>query len=161
MAEGVLGQSGRSVGYFDAPTKGTMMEPLVLNMRLSGQATEPAGDPPEADVHGAAESVMVEGGPGIEAVTYENHVIFTGETSFTESGRISLGDSGDALIFSTVGEGYFAPSADPSVLAGGIVWRIDKGEGSFVGASGIVTSNFRFRPDTGEVSRYQVAVIFR
>ena len=137
------------------------MEPLVLNMRLSGQATQPAGDPPEADVQGAAESLTVEGGSGIEVVTYENHVIFTGETSFTESGRISVGDSGDALIFSTVGEGYFAPSADPSVLAGGIVWRIDKGEGSFEGASGIVTSNFRFRPETGEVTQHQVAVIFR
>jgi hypothetical protein len=77
------------------------MEPLVLNMRLSGQATQPTGDPPEADVQGAAESVTVEGGSGIEVVTYENHVIFTGETSFTESGRISVGDSGDALIFST------------------------------------------------------------
>jgi hypothetical protein len=143
------------------PTKGAIMQPLVLTMRLSGQATQPAGNPPEADVHGTAESVTVEGGPGIEAVTYENHVIFTGESSFTESGRISVGDNGDALIFSTVGEGYFSPSPDPSVLAGGIVWRIDKGEGSFEGASGIVTSNFRFKPDTGEVTQHQVAVIFR
>jgi hypothetical protein len=145
------------------PTKGEIMEPLVLNMRLSGQATQPAGEPPQADVQGEAESVTVERGEGagIDVVAYKNHVTFTGETSFTESGRISVGHNGDALMISTVGEGYIAPSADPSVLHGAVIWRIDKGEGAFEGASGLVTSNFQLRPDTGDISQHQVAVIFR
>jgi hypothetical protein len=145
------------------PTKGDIVEPLVLNLRLSGQATQPAGEPPQVDVQGEAESVTVERGqePGINVVAYKTHVTFTGETSFTESGRISVGHNGDALMISTVGEGYIAPSADPAVLHGAVIWRIDKGEGAFEGASGLLTSNFQLKPDTGEVSEHQVAVIFR
>jgi hypothetical protein len=139
------------------------VEPLVLSMRLSGQATQPAGEPPQVDVQGETESVRVERGEGagIDVVAYKTHVTFTGETSFTESGRVSVGRNGDALLISTVGEGYIAPSADPSVLHGAVIWRIDEGEGALEGASGLLTSNFQLKPDTGEVSEHQVAVIFR
>jgi hypothetical protein len=136
------------------------LEPLVLSMRFTGQVT---GEPPEVDVHGEAETVTVEGGggAGIDAVSYDTHVTFTSETSFTESGRVSVGHNGDALLVSTVGEGYIGPSADPTTLHGAVVWQIDGGEGALKGASGLLTSNFRLQPDTGDVTEYQVAVIFR
>jgi hypothetical protein len=139
------------------------LEPLVLNMRFSGHATQPAGDPPQVDVESETDSVTVERGDraGIDVVSYTTHVTFTGETSFTESGRVSVGRNGDALLISTVGEGYIAPSADPSVLHGAVIWRIDKGEGALKGATGLLTSNFQLKPDTGDVSEHQVAVIFR
>jgi hypothetical protein len=139
------------------------LEPLVLTMRFTGRATPPAGEPPELDVRSETESVMVEGGEGagIDAVSYETHVAFTSETNFTESGRVAVGGNGDALLISTVGEGYIGPSADPSVMHGAVVWRIDGGEGALEGASGLVTSNFQLRPETGDVTEYQVAVIFR
>jgi hypothetical protein len=139
------------------------LQPLVLNMRFTGQATEPAGDPPKADVRSQTESVTVEGGEGagIDAVSYETNVTFTSETTFTESGRVAVGSSGDALLISTVGEGHIAPSADASILHGAVVWRIDGGEGALKGASGLITSNFQLKPETGDVTEYQVAVIFR
>jgi hypothetical protein len=140
--------------------KGEILKPLVLSMRFTGHVT---GELPEVDVHGETETVTVEGGDGagIDVVSYDTHVTFTGETSFTESGRVSVGRNGDALVISTVGEGYIGPSADPSVLHGAVVWRIDGGEGALEGASGLLTSNFQLRPDTGDVTEYQVAVIFR
>jgi hypothetical protein len=132
-------------------------------MRFTGQATPPAGDPLELDVRSETESVTVEGGEGagIDAVFYETHVTFTSETTFTESGRVAMGRNGDAFLISTVGEGYIGPSADPSILHGAVVWRIDGGEGTLEGASGLVTSNFQLQPETGDVTEYQVAVIFR
>jgi hypothetical protein len=42
-----------------------------------------------------------------------------------------------------------------------VVWRIDAGEGALEGATGLLTSNFQLRPETGDVTEYQVAVIFR
>jgi hypothetical protein len=132
-------------------------------MRFTGHATPPAGEPPELDVRSAAESVTVEGGEGagIDAVSYETHVTFTSETTFKESGRVSMGRNGDALLISTVGVGYIGPSADPSIMHGAVAWRVDGAEGALEGASGLVTSNFQLQPETGEVTEYQVAVIFR
>jgi hypothetical protein len=72
-----------------------------------------------------------------------------------------VGRNGDALLISTVGEGYIGPSADPSILHGAVTWRIDRGEGALEGASGLITSNFQLQSDTGDVTEYQVAVIFR
>jgi hypothetical protein len=139
------------------------VEPLVLSMRFTGQATQPAGEPPKVDVRSETESVMVEGGEGagIDAVSYETQVTFTSESTFTESGTVAVGSSGDALVISTVGEGYLGPSADPSILQGAVAWRIDRGEGALEGASGLLTSNFQLKPETGDVTDYQVAVIFR
>ena len=139
------------------------MEPLVLSMRLTGRATQPAGDPPQADVRGETESVTVESGEGdgIDTVSYETRVTFTSETTFTESGRVTVGRSGDALLVSTLDEGYIAPSADPSILHGAVIWRIDGGEGALSGATGLLTSNFQLRPETGDVVEYQVAVVLR
>jgi hypothetical protein len=132
-------------------------------MRFTGRATQPAGEPPEADVHSETDSVSVEAGEGrdIDVVSYDTHVTFTSETTFTESGRVAVGRSGDGLFVSTVGEGYIGPSPDPSILHGAVVWRIDGGEGALEGASGLITSNFQFQPDRGDVTEYQVAVIFR
>jgi hypothetical protein len=114
-------------------------------------------------VRSETESVTLEGGEGagIDAVSYETHVTFTSEIAFTESGRVALGRNGDALLISTVGEGYIGASADPSILHGAVTWRIDRGEGTLEGASGLITSNFQLQSETGDVTEYQVAVIFR
>jgi hypothetical protein len=118
------------------------LEPLVLSMRFTGHATQPAGEPPQVDVRSETKNVTVEGGEGtgIDAVSYETQVTFTSETTFTESGRLAVGSSSDALLISTVGEGHIGPSADPSILHGAVAWRIEAGEGGLEGASGLITS---------------------
>jgi hypothetical protein len=65
----------------------------------------------------------------------------TGPTSFTETGTISFGD-GNSLEFSTIGEGYLAPSPEEELNHGIVMWRVECGTGQFEGASGLITSNF-------------------
>jgi hypothetical protein len=79
--------------------------------------------------------------PGAEAAAFESTVTMTGESSFKETGTIEFG-RGHRLRFSTVGEGYLGPSADPTVKHGCVIWRVDGGEGQFAGATGLITSNF-------------------
>src|SRR5215813_15256063 len=79
--------------------------------------------------------------------SFESEVRITGDTSFQEQGTISVGKS--RLHFSTVGEGYLGGSPDPKLRHGSVIWRVDRGEGRFHGATGLITSNF-FVSDHGE-----------
>jgi hypothetical protein len=89
--------------------------------------------------------------------SFESEVRITGATSFQEKGTISIGES--RLHFSTVGEGYLGGSPDPIVRHGSVIWRIDRGEGRFQGATGLITSNFVVT-DQGEVTDNQFGVLF-
>lgn len=82
----------------------------------------------------------IEALPGDRAV-FSSEVTFTSETEFQETGAITFGD-GNTLHFSTVGNGYLAPCAEPGRRQGAVMWRIERGEGQFAGASGMITSNF-------------------
>jgi hypothetical protein len=93
-----------------------------------------------------SELASIEGG----AASFSSEVRMTGESSFTETGRIQFGD-GHSLTFSTIGEGYIAPSPEDGLLHGSVMWRIESGDGQFEGASGIITSNFTLSAD-GEVT---------
>jgi len=90
---------------------------------------------------------------------FESQVTFTGETSFQEVGSITFGDKGHRLYFSTVGQGYIGPSADPQLKHGSVMWKVERGEGQFAGATGLITSNF-FVSATGEVTDNHFGVLF-
>ncbi len=91
--------------------------------------------------------------------SFESEVTITGETSFQESGAIRFGEGNHRLRFGTVGQGYLAPSADPRLKHGSVVWRVESGEGQFAGASGLITSNFTVS-EAGEVIDNHFGVIF-
>jgi hypothetical protein len=93
------------------------------------------------------------------SASFESEAAMTGDTSFDEKGTITFGDGGHRIHFSTIGQGYIAPSPDPSFLSGTVSWRIDGGEGQFEGAGGLITSNFLVH-ESGEVTDNQVGVIF-
>ncbi len=95
---------------------------------------------------------------GAEA-RFQSEVTFTGETSFQESGTINFGDNRHRLHFSTVGQGYISPSADPQLKHGSVIWKIERGEGQFEGATGLITSNFLVS-GAGEVTDNHFGVIF-
>ncbi|HEY8287138.1 MAG TPA: hypothetical protein VIJ28_22335 [Chloroflexota bacterium] len=95
---------------------------------------------------------------GAEA-TFESEVVFSDASTFQESGTIAFGQNGHRLRFSTIGQGYLGPSADPTRKHGTVMWKVDEGEGQFAGASGLITSNF-FVSDTGEVTDHHFGVIF-
>jgi hypothetical protein len=96
--------------------------------------------------------------PGGEA-TFESEVTFTGETSFQEAGSITFGDPQHRLYFSTVGQGYLGPSVEPQGYHGAVIWKVDRGEGQFTGATGLITSNFLVSPE-GEVTDHYCGVLF-
>lgn len=139
------------------------MQRLTIITHFRGQATQPAGEPPQVDVESSAESVQATTAdgldPGLDSLAYETHVTFTGETTFTETGTINAGEQNE-LDIETVGEGTLAPSADAELMHGSVIWRITQGRGRFEGASGLITSNFLLAPATGEVDEQQVAVVF-
>lgn len=140
------------------------MQRLVMSARFEGEAPDPSGAPPRTSPRATSvslEAVGADGSPfAVDRAAYVNEVIFTGESTFTESGTIAFGDGGDELDVETVGEGTLGPSAEPGVLHGAVVWRIAGGRGRFAGAGGLVTSNFLLRPATRRVEDRQVAVVF-
>lgn len=89
---------------------------------------------------------------------FSSEVRLTGDTSFTETGTITFGQ-GNSLRFSTIGEGYLAPSPEEGLSHGSVMWRIESGEGQFAGASGIITSNFTFS-SAGEVTDHHFGLIW-
>ena len=90
---------------------------------------------------------------------FESQVMFTSETSFQEAGTITFDDNQHRLYFSTVGQGYIGPSADSQLKHGSVIWKVERGEGQFAGATGLITSNF-FVSSTGEVTDNHFGVLF-
>ncbi len=147
------------------------MAQLVYMMQFKGQAapTNDAGTVLKATTTApSCTMTTVVGDAGVTGnlqltsggqASFESQVTFTGETSFLEVGSIAFGDKGHKLYFSTVGEGYIGPSADPQLKHGSVIWKIERGEGQFTGATGLITSNF-FVSATGEVTDNHFGVIF-
>ena len=139
------------------------MQRLLLQIRFKDQATPPEGDPPRFKVHGESEQITLVEGDGAlvpDSATFDTDVTTTGETTFDEAGAMTLGDGSDRLRFSTIGQGHLAPSAEPGLHQGSVIWQIDEGEGKFAGAGGLITSNFTLKLDTGEVWEHQVVSVF-
>lgn len=129
------------------------MTELIYAMRFTGQAAPASEDgkvlraattAPSSNLSstvgagGLATGLTAAAG---DEAAFTSEVTFTGPTSFQENGTIIFGE-GNTLHFSTVGSGYLAPSADPNRQHGTVMWRIDRGEGQFAGATGLITSNF-------------------
>jgi hypothetical protein len=90
---------------------------------------------------------------------FESEVTAGGEAGFKEAGTITFGQGRDRLRFSTVGQGYIAPSPEPNFKHGCVIWQVDGGEGRFEGARGLITSNFTVST-AGEVTDHHLGVIF-
>ena len=129
------------------------MQQFTYAMRFTGQATpaSPEGSVLHASTSSPSTTITsrvdadgltgtIEAVPGDDA-SFISEVTFTTEHDFLETGTITFG-AGNALRFSTVGSGYLALSADPERQHGVVMWRIDRGEGQFAGATGLITSNF-------------------
>ncbi|MCA9877054.1 MAG: hypothetical protein KC442_04720, partial [Thermomicrobiales bacterium] len=141
------------------------MHQITYAMRFTGRAT-PAG--PDGNVLHARTSSpsstitslvgdtgltgTIESVSGDEA-TFTSEVTFTSETDFLETGTITFGHD-NTLLFSTVGSGRLAPSADPARKHGTVMWQVDQGTGQFAGASGLITSNFFVDEQLGVVDHH-------
>jgi hypothetical protein len=129
------------------------MRQIIYVMQFTGQATPAPSATNTLKARTTAPSCGIHtaiGPQGVNAIwgeidgggaSFESDVTITGENSFLESGTIRFG-KGNALRFSTVGQGYIAPAADAALRHGTVTWRAERGEGQFEGASGLITSNF-------------------
>jgi len=141
------------------------MRQVLYAMRFSGQAEVASADGKVLKAATSAPSSTLTsevGSDGLHSTlnpaagadaTFTSDVTFTGETTFLEVGTITFG-AGNSLRFSTVGSRYLAPSADPTRKHGTVMWRVDQGEGQFVGASGLITSNFFVDEHLGVVDHH-------
>jgi hypothetical protein len=140
------------------------MQRIEVAARFQGEAAPPSGDPPQTDPRATSVSVKASTSDGtpfaVAGASYSNHVTYSGESTFAETGTISFDDGAGELDIATVGDGTLGPSADASLLHGAVVYRIAGGRGRFEGASGLITSNFLLAPATGEFEERQVAVVF-
>ncbi len=147
------------------------MKQIFYAMQFSGQAAPVAGSANVIKATTSASSCSLTttvGADGLSAslqpaaggrAAFESEVTVTGDSSFLESGTIRFGDGHHRLRFSTVGQGYMGPSADPKLRHGSVIWRVEGGEGQFAGASGLITSNFTLG-EAGEVIDRHFGVIF-
>jgi hypothetical protein len=94
--------------------------------------------------------------PGDEEAVLESTLAFLDECRFDELGTIvfALGNS-----LRIRGNGRLAPSADPDLRQGTVVWTIEGGDGHFEGASGLITSNFLLSA-TGDLTENQLGIVF-
>jgi hypothetical protein len=93
---------------------------LIISARFSSEATQPSGEPPDVDVEGRSEWVSVhaadESDAGIHSLSYSSHAEFTGESTFTERGRLIVDDGDAALDFATSPKATWAPQPIPSSI---------------------------------------------
>ncbi|MGA7673081.1 MAG: hypothetical protein WBW04_21875, partial [Nitrolancea sp.] len=131
---------------------GPTEEPNVLQAATSSPSSQVT-----SIVGASGLGTRIEPAQGQDA-SFTSEVRLTGDTSFTETGKIVFG-GGSSLTFSTIGEGYLAPSPEDGLNHGAVMWRVESGEGQFAGASGIITSNFTFSAQ-GEVIDNQFGLIW-
>jgi hypothetical protein len=94
-----------------------------------------------------------------EDASFESELVFTGETTFQQTGTIAFGAGDHRLRFSSVGSGHLGPDMETNFRHGAAIWRVDGGDGQFAGATGLIVSNF-FVNDAGEVTDHQFGVVF-
>ena len=147
------------------------MRQITYTMQFKGQAGPVEGASGVLKATTTASSCSITSTIGDEGVrstlqpaeggkaAFESTVTFTGETSFQESGTITFGEGNHRFHFTTVGEGHIDASADPKLKHGSVMWKIERGEGQFDGATGLITSNF-FVSETGDVTDNHFGVIF-
>jgi hypothetical protein len=90
-------------------------------------------------------------------VTVDLEVIFTAEQTFLAFGVLRMGDR-HRLRLATLGSGYLGPSADIEARQGAVIWRVERGEGQFAGASGLIASTFMVNEALGVID-HQVGVL--
>jgi hypothetical protein len=88
---------------------------------------------------------------------FTSRVVVNADGTFDETGTITYGGLG-AVEFKTLGRGYMFPSGIEGLQRGGVLWEVTRGTGQFVGATGVITSNFSVAADGTVVDNHFVAL---
>ena len=142
------------------------MKPITYSLQFRGLAAEvenglrkQASAPGCALVTSLAHDGVAGGfvwSPGEEEAFLDSMLTLTEEDVFEEQGTIVFA-RGHVLRFG--GCGRLAPSRDPHLRHGAVVWEVVGGDGQFDGAAGRITSNFLVS-DTGDLTENQLGVVF-
>jgi hypothetical protein len=89
----------------------------------------------------------------------ESELVLTGATTFQQTGRIVLGSGSHGFTFTTIGSGHFESASAGEGRHGAAIWRIERGEGQFAGATGLIASNFVVST-SGDVIDHHLGVIY-
>ena len=106
-------------------------------------------------------SIVAEDGEGTVSLSnvsdaeIKSTVVMTGNGTFQQYGTITFEDSRDRLHFSTQGQGRIEDGAEKRASA---TLKIDRGEGRFHNASGLIASEFSVDED-GNVTDNQIAAV--
>ena len=146
------------------------MRQLSFVLQFQGSAAPVAGSSQTLQAQTTAANQAfrtVLGADGIQATlealgggqaTFASRVVVNADGSFDETGTITYGSLG-SVEFRTLGKGYMFPSGIEGLQRGGVLWEVTGGTGQFVGATGIITSNFSVSPD-GKVVDNHFAVLY-
>ncbi len=142
------------------------MKPTTFSLQFRGQVARVGGGlRKQARAPGGAlvTSLTAEGpdgrfvwAPGDDEALLESTLAFRDDVRFDEAGTIVFAIGNSLRIR---GRGRLAPSADPDLRQGTVVWSIDGGDGHFEGSSGLITSNFLLSA-TGDLTENLLAVVF-
>jgi hypothetical protein len=142
------------------------VKPITFSLQFRGQVAQSEGGlRKQASAPGCAlvtrltaegPDTHFEWAPDDEEALLDSRLAFVDERRFDELGTIvfALGNS-----LRIRGSGRLAPSADPDLRQGTVVWTIEGGEGHFEGATGLITSNFLLSA-TGDLTENQLGVVF-
>jgi len=146
------------------------MKHLVYAMQFNGTADPVDGDPKRLKVHGAGAScniVTLVTAEGVDTILHDvegGNAAFFSEVyqhedgAFEEQGTIDFGND-NRIYFKSVGPGRIVEQPSDELRQGGVLWRIEKGEGQFKQATGLITSNFTLSTQ-GHVVDHQFGVIY-
>lgn len=146
--------------------------PIVFRLQFTG-ASVPMPESPNllrAALEAASVRMTTEIGPaGIDArlerlagqtARLSSVATLIGEREFIENGTITYGKGGTSLSFTTHQTGCIHHGPDGRLLIGAIIWRITAGTGQFAGATGYITANFFYDPQSGQVTDNQTIAVY-
>ena len=145
------------------------MTDLIFATQFRGRVTGDA--PPRAhSIAPTSEILSIIGEEGIactirpvagESAHFKSEVHFIDESrgTFTESSSAAFDEGLHRVFFSTIGQGFMIPGPQPGLKRGTVTWQVDRGEGQFEGATGLITANFTIG-GAGEVTDNQFAVLY-
>ena len=138
-----------------------MPRQIRYQLTFEGQAApeDEMGTRMNVDVEAILQHGMVEADVAGGAATARSVAVVENDDygGFSESGEIVFG--GGSLFYASTTEGYLAPSPDPAVQAGHVVFKVERGTGVFMGATGFITSAFTV-DENGRVRDSQSAVVW-
>jgi hypothetical protein len=146
----------------------TVMKPIAYSLQFRGRASSVDSDRIRFRLTAPSSALVTRLGPhGVHGefedvsggdATLEAELSLREQSTFDDAGTIEFGH-GNSVRFRSVGLGRLVPCPAPNLRHGTVVREVQGGDGQFLRAEGLITSNFLVS-DTGEVTDNHFGLIF-